>query len=740
MSAFQNFKINKYLNEVFLPLKRDRMVIVQAPTGSGKTLGLPNALAVQSERSRIRVVVPTVIATKMAYDFVSKNTKFQVGYAAGRIKNYKRDDNISYFTTGHLVSKVLELIRSGKLPLPPDTLGKQYKRLVRDTFGDVLMIDETHTATIDISMLVGLMSFLFRDKNRKYLGPRLIMASATTNAKDLKLNFPEAEQVSVGVREYPIEILYNSKIHNPSTAKVSEIDNEIVRIVKEEMDKKPRVVGIVFRPGKHDVEKTIRKLESVFKDKATVVPAYSGLTDDEIADITDKTQTARIIVGTNYIESSVTIPDADFIISDMLEKKVRNSRVGVSILSSELISQASSTQRVGRVGRTKPGRAHLLISEGNYNTLDPYHDREVDRVPLEQTVLMMSGYGLDISTILSIRRKEYMDAVRNLLKRGMMERGERDDYIVTDVGHFVRKVALSISHSHLLYLTLHGDFTDEVKFTSIALVCLLEAYGNGYVYIPRRDKNHTEEEHLRLVDEATERFQQLALNTDVATLVNMFWSYSQYALEQGRSSVGKVSKDWTKLYNINNKRWSEFVNLFSAVVNNLSDMFPELVPYIRGFFSGKLPRNPDVLSIARKIYPTWKIVFDENKMISGGKGKGFSNISFSGTWKKDKYSKIMSVGTFGSPDVFFPSRLIRFQKNGNFSLGIPGDASDLPQIKKVSRYTYVSDLDFDSASESEVVDDDEELIGTDSSDSDGESDDDISVNSNIHSDDLPILS
>ena len=63
----------------------------------------------------------------------------------------------------------------------------------------------------------------------------------------------------------------------------------------------------------------------------------------------------KVVVATNAVESSVTIPDADTVICLGTEKRVEfNPRFNRVQLVHRWISRASATQRAGRTGRVRP--------------------------------------------------------------------------------------------------------------------------------------------------------------------------------------------------------------------------------------------------------------------------------------------------------------------------------------------------------------------------------------------------
>jgi hypothetical protein len=75
--------------------------------------------------------------------------------------------------------------------------------------------------------------------------------------------------------------------------------------------------------------------------------------------------------------------------------KVLDAAAGVHHFDVRWISQASSSQRAGRAGRTGPGHCYLLYSSAVYNNLFPeFTAPEIANTALEGVVLLLHALGL----------------------------------------------------------------------------------------------------------------------------------------------------------------------------------------------------------------------------------------------------------------------------------------------------------------------------------------------------------
>lgn len=97
----------------------------------------------------------------------------------------------------------------------------------------------------------------------------------------------------------------------------------------------------------------------------------------------------HIILATNIAESSLTVPNVEFVIDFCLCKTLIASRQGYNMtyLALEWSSKSSSDQRAGRTGRTNHGQVFRLIPNQFYQTLSEYEVPEFEKTPLENYVL-----------------------------------------------------------------------------------------------------------------------------------------------------------------------------------------------------------------------------------------------------------------------------------------------------------------------------------------------------------------
>ena len=107
----------------------------------------------------------------------------------------------------------------------------------------------------------------------------------------------------------------------------------------------------------------------------------------------------KVVLATNIAESSVTIPDAHFVIDAGLQRGIfLDERTSKPALLCRWVSQASARQRAGRTGRVAPGTVVHLFTRRFHDTELLQHDEaEMSHASLEKTVittkLLLSKFG-----------------------------------------------------------------------------------------------------------------------------------------------------------------------------------------------------------------------------------------------------------------------------------------------------------------------------------------------------------
>jgi HrpA-like RNA helicase len=645
------FPIQKHRDEILEVVKNHSEIAISAPTGSGKSLYLP-PLFQQSFGGRVRIAIPTTVAVRSAFRFLSQQG-YDVGFAAGRVIDYHKNTKIAYGTTGHFSEKLLNVFK--RVSVEGEMVVKKLQAEVREVLGDIFIVDEVHAATTQTTTLMGLIRKAFPTSENR---PKLIFMTATLNLTEISTFFPNVELYTVEAFSYPIEVIYLNQDSLAPKSSIKDVfhddpTHEVVKIVRAELDRfvesGEQFHIIVFRPGIEEVGKMTENLQKSFSpsDPIRFFQAHSRLLPEEIDDIFVHYEgVMKVVVGTNIVESSITIPSVGVIIDDCLVKSAETSSIGGQKLQRQYVSQAEGRQRAGRTGRTIPGRAYRLCEKHFWELLPLHPKREIDRVPIFQTVLRFITVGLDSEEILMIPKSRVKQAEGTLLSLGMLEveemtekekeekeareRKEKEEkearekekkkkemrekksdsesdneseegsddvssiwsedcldspivqiqpgqkLKVTEIGHFVAGVPLSIQNAMMIYLARDQMTSSPRQFqTVLAVAVMLECFDPGYFWTPTKAWNEDQSDYTERRSAHIERYhEQFRGETDIHTLVNIFWSMISYIETQQEFSRQRlrdhfVVKDFAQVHSMNNKTLQQML----ITLHNVEEFF-----------------------------------------------------------------------------------------------------------------------------------------------------------------------
>ncbi len=148
---------------------------------------------------------------------------------------------------------------------------------------------------------------------------------------------------------------------------------------------------LVFVPGIAEIREIVDMLSEILDSRTTrVLPLHSSLSTIEqqrVFDIPPAT-VRKIVVATNIAETSITIPDAVFVIDSGRTKESRlDEKTQYNTLQDDFVSQSSGLQRRGRAGRVRSGTCFCLLSRCSFESLPLHGQPELLRISLEEVCL-----------------------------------------------------------------------------------------------------------------------------------------------------------------------------------------------------------------------------------------------------------------------------------------------------------------------------------------------------------------
>ena len=363
-------------------------VVVESPTGSGKTTQLPRILldAGYAADGRIGITQPRRIAAVSVTDFIlaqlTADAATAGGTAAGSVAAAVVAHKMRFEDTTTADTRI-KVMTDGVLlqELGHDRLLGEYS---------VLMVDEAHERSLNIDFVLGLLKgVLARRPDFK-----VIVSSATINAEVFSEYFDSCPIVRIDTPVHPVQIHYRP--FQPA-GDPEQLLAAVERIVLEiDRSRQPGDI-LVFLSGERDIRACIAMLAARRESRRwQLLPLYARLARAEQDQVFAPFPGRRkIVVATNIAETSVTIPGIGHVIDSGLAKvNSFSTRTLTAALTEQPISLASCNQRRGRAGRTGPGTCYRLYSEASYQRRPLFATEEIHRTDLSEVVLRMAELGI----------------------------------------------------------------------------------------------------------------------------------------------------------------------------------------------------------------------------------------------------------------------------------------------------------------------------------------------------------
>ncbi len=369
--------------EIARAISQHQTVIICGETGSGKTTQLPKIcleLGHDAGKQGTGHLIGHTQPRRIAARTVAARIATELNSPLGQLVGYK----VRFSDQTHPGTRI-KLMTDGILlaETQQDPLLRAYHTLI---------IDEAHERSLNIDFLLGYLKQLL--PRRPDL--KLIITSATIDARRFSAHFNDAPVIEVSGRLFPVEILYRP-FDDPAESEDRDLPRAILGAVDEAM-----YMGegdmLIFLPGEREIRETAETLRKhAFSGPGgragmEILPLFARLSHAEQARIFTSGQQRRIVLATNVAETSLTVPGIRYVIDTGLARINRYSyRNKVEQLLVKKISQASANQRAGRCGRVMNGICFRLYSMEDFAARPEYTDPEILRSSLASVILRMKS-------------------------------------------------------------------------------------------------------------------------------------------------------------------------------------------------------------------------------------------------------------------------------------------------------------------------------------------------------------
>ena len=347
-------------------------LILQAPTGSGKSTQVPQILLEHGLLGNGEVVIlqPRRLAARLLAARVAQERNCRLGDEVGyqiRFDNVvSKRTRIRFVTEGILLR---QLIQDPELRNVAAILFDEFHE--RHLYGDITLAR----------------ALRLQETTRRDL--KIVVMSATIDAGALeKFLEPCALLTSTG-RQHPVALEYLERPVGGDDYAIWDLAaDELVRLARNtEGD------ALIFMPGKYEITRTLAAVRaSRVSDQFVALPLYGELPPAEQDAALARYGKRKAIIATNVAETSLTIEGVRVVIDSGLARIARfDPRRGINTLLIEEISRASADQRAGRAGRTASGHCLRLWTAREHLERAAQELPEVKRLDLAEVVLTLKA-------------------------------------------------------------------------------------------------------------------------------------------------------------------------------------------------------------------------------------------------------------------------------------------------------------------------------------------------------------
>ncbi len=451
-------------DELTEALRSENRLLIEAPTGSGKSTQIPQMVLDGGATGPGEVVV--LQPRRLAARLLAKRVAFErgvelggeVGYQVRMERHVSSTTMIRYVTEGILLRQFLS---------DPQLKGVS-----------AVIFDEFHERHIygDITLARALLL----QKERPDL--KVIVMSATLDAGPLRDYLAPCRELKSEGRMYPVEIEYSPKRidfnHHPVWEAAADAFEKAIEGGAE---------GdvLVFMPGAYEIARTVEAIRGkrCARDFA-VLPLHGELRANEQDAAVGDVGRRKVVVATNVAETSITIDGIRVVIDSGLARIARyDPRRGIDTLLVERISQASAAQRAGRGGRTAPGKCMRLWTEKEHAARPAQELPEILRHDLAEVVLTLKASGItDIKNFQWLEKPDELSLQKTrtlLTDLGALDADEN----ITKLGH---RMILFPMHPRYARMLLAGE-----EYECVRQACLIAALTQGRSILERNKGKKT---------------------------------------------------------------------------------------------------------------------------------------------------------------------------------------------------------------------------------------------------------
>jgi len=368
------YPISNIRDTILYSFKENRIPVIDAPPGSGKSTLVPLYLHSTNRnkekntgmsRGAILLLQPRRAAVQAIAERLRElaNPEAAIGYITRYEHVVPKNPDVIVMTEGIFVRKVLED------PSLQDTAA--------------VLLDEFHERSMQTDL-----AYVLARQSRDLFRPDMRIGVMSATLDTTLFNSGQFRIIQAHGTLFPVSH------QNTPVPPSNKLEQYCATVCQERINNNDGNI-LVFLPGQAEIHRTEKELSAKdIPSDTEVYPLYGRLSPKDQRKALQALPAGRrkIVLSTNIAETSLTIEGISCVIDSGLKRKpFYNPDTGLTRLETIRISQASAEQRAGRAGRLGPGTV-IRLWEHN-ERLEEFDVPEIQTSDLSSLFLTLAVWG-----------------------------------------------------------------------------------------------------------------------------------------------------------------------------------------------------------------------------------------------------------------------------------------------------------------------------------------------------------